>query len=126
MAIVSTHILNSLEGTHAAGVAIDLYRVEASGERVKLVTTTTDEGGRMSTAVQLTHAQCQGQYELVVQSGAYFCARPAAPFAQSAMQEVVIRFAMPAAEAKYHMPLMLAPHSYSVWCSNLAASEQDN
>jgi len=33
MAVVTTHLLNSVLGTHAGGVAIGLLRIEASGVR---------------------------------------------------------------------------------------------
>ena len=56
-------------------------------------------------------------YEMVIQSGAYFAANGLAGAGRQIVKEIVIRFAMPDPEGSYHIPLMIAPHSYSVWWS---------
>jgi 5-hydroxyisourate hydrolase len=34
------------------------------------------------------------------------------------LDEIVIRFAMPDADAKYHIPIIMSPNSYSCWWSS--------
>jgi 5-hydroxyisourate hydrolase len=34
------------------------------------------------------------------------------------MTEIVLRFAMPDPASRYHMPVILSPHGYSVWWSS--------
>jgi 5-hydroxyisourate hydrolase len=54
---------------------------------------------------------------MVIQSGAYFAAHGLAGAERQIVKEIVIRFAMPDPAGSYHIPLMIAPHSYSVWWS---------
>lgn len=118
MAIVSSHTLNSVVGTHAGGIRVALFRVEESGARTTLFETATDEGGRLSETVVLTAGDAPAQFELVFQTGAYFESQSLPVPGNQIMREVVIRFSMPDPEARYHIPVMLAPNSYSVWWSS--------
>lgn len=116
MATVSSHTLNSVDGTHAGGIAVALYAVAADGTRSALFETQMDEGGRLSQDVQITDTSAT--YELVFATAAYFAARGQQVETPQFLREVVIRFEMPDPEARYHIPLMLAPNSYSVWWSS--------
>jgi 5-hydroxyisourate hydrolase len=84
MATLTTHLLNSVLGTHAGGVGIALLRIGPSGARAVVFERATDAGGRLAEIVK----------------------------------EVVIRFSMPDPSASYHIPLMIAPNSHSVWWSS--------
>ena len=56
-------------------------------------------------------------YELVFRTGDYF---PVAVIAQGShhnMQSVVVRISLPDPDARYHIPVVLSPHSYTVWWS---------
>ena len=117
MATISSHALNSVDGSHAAGIAVALYKIGSSDAREVVFETATDEGGRISETVATETVDSAAQYELVLQSGDYFAARAPAAEEAPTVREVVIRFAMPDSEARYHIPMMLAPHSYSVWWS---------
>lgn len=114
MAIFSTHTLNSIDGSHAAGVGLQLMQISPDGERQLMVDSATDGDGRFVTGLALNEADTQVSYEVVLQSGAYFAGKGVGADTQI-VQEVVMRFSMPDAERRYHIPFMLAPHSYSVW-----------
>ena len=118
MALITSHILNSVNGTHAANIAVELIRICQSGERETLLQTSTDEGGRVSENVSLPDEACNDHYELVFKTGDYFKSQRLPLSGVSIMQEVVIRFTMPDHSGQYHMPLMLSPNSYSVWCAS--------
>ncbi|WP_282610897.1 hydroxyisourate hydrolase [Pelagibius sp. Alg239-R121] len=118
MAVVSSHTLNSVNGTHAGGIAVGLYRLAANGERTAVFQTAMDEGGRLSETVNLSAEDGQAQFELVFQTGAYFALQSLPQDGLQIMKEVVIRFTMPDPDARYHIPLMLSPNSYSVWWSS--------
>ena len=118
MAILSSHTLNSVDGTHAGGVRVELYAIAAGGARERLLDTTTDDGGRFSRSVAIPETDAPDRYELVLHTGAYFATRSIPVAGMQILHEVVIRFAMPDPEARYHIPLMLAPNSYSVWWSS--------
>ena len=51
MAIVSTHTLNSVDGTHAGGIAVQLFRLDDGAWRTTVFETATDEGGRLSETI---------------------------------------------------------------------------
>lgn len=118
MAILSSHTLNSVDGTHAGGVGIALIRIDSNGERNSILTAQTDSSGRFSQDLALSEEDCTCTFELVLQSGAYFEAQPAHRDALQIVKEIVIRFEMPDPDGRYHIPLMLAPNSYSVWWSS--------
>ena len=117
MAVLSTHTLNSVDGSHAGGVALSLFRIEPDGRRTELLASATDDGGRFSQEIALSDADTQATFELVLETGAYFEARGARATPMQICSETVIRFQMPEAGARYHIPMMLAPNSYSVWWS---------
>jgi len=118
MALITSHILNSVNGTHATNIVVELIRIYPSGERKMLLETSTDEGGRVSENISLPAEASDDRYELVFQTGDYFKSQSLPLSGVSIMQEVVIRFTMPDHNGQYHMPLMLSPNSYSVWCSS--------
>ena len=117
MATISSHTLNSVDGTHAGGIAVALYRIGPSEERDLVFETATDEGGRLSETVAADTVDSGARYELVLQTGDYFATRIPTEYGAQNVREVVVRFTMPDPEARYHIPMMLAPHSYSVWWS---------
>ena len=118
MAIISSHTLNSVDGTHAGGIEVALFRIEPSGQRELIFETHSDEGGRLSERVELSLEDAAVHFELVLQTGAYFDAEAVPINDRQILEEVVIRFTMPDPEARYHIPMMLAPNSYSVWWSS--------
>ncbi len=117
MATLSSHTLNSVDGTHAGGIPLSLSRIEADGRRTELLRGATDEGGRFSDEVDLAGADREAEYELVLETGGYFQARGQAGPETQICGSVVVRFVMPDPDARYHIPMMLAPNSHSVWTS---------
>ncbi len=112
MAVVSTHTLNAVDGSHAGGIAVRLANL-TTGETV--FDTHVDDGGRLLREVAAPDPAAR--YELVFQTGAYWQDRVSDSHGTRIMDEIVIRFAMPDAEGRYHMPLILSPHGCSLWCS---------
>ena len=47
MATISSHLLNSVDGTHANGIKVTIYQINSSGEKKIFFETETDEGGRI-------------------------------------------------------------------------------
>ncbi len=118
MATLSTHLLNSTDGTHAGHVGVALSRIGPDGARTPIFSKATDAGGRLSERIEITVADAAHEYELVLQTGEYFAKQRLPIPGLRIMKEVVLRFNMPDPAAAYHMPLMVAPNSYSVWWSN--------
>ena len=122
MATLTTHILDSVNGTHAAGVGVALYRVDSSGERTTLFNAATDSGGRLRQVIEMGAAPDAADAgvtcELVFQVADYFARQPAMGVGAGILREAVFRFSLPDPDGAYHIPMMMAPNSYSVWCSN--------
>jgi 5-hydroxyisourate hydrolase len=118
MAIVTTHLLNAVLGTHAGGVGIRLLRIEPSGIRTIVFQRETDAGGRLAETVTVPQEHTSAEYELVFQIGDYFASQSLPQPTKQILKDVAFRFSMPDPNASYHIPLMIAPNSYSVWWSS--------
>lgn len=111
-ATVSSHTLDGTDGTHAGGIAVRLVNLTTGAE---VFATRMDAGGRLAQAVELAGADPADRYEISFATGAYWRARGIAH--DRLIDEVVLRFAMPDPDARYHMPLILSPNGYSCWAS---------
>ena len=118
MAVLSTHTLNSVDGTHAGLVSLSVQRINPDGTRSEFLSGQTDEGGRFAAEFELSSEDLQARFELVLQTGDYFMGKGISETESRICQEVVIRFSMPDPDRRYHIPLMLAPNSYAVWWSS--------
>ena len=117
MATLSTHLLNSIDGTHAGHVGIRVFQLGSDGQRLPMLDKSTDHGGRFAESISLPSDSANFDYEMVIQSGAYFSAREVNSAGRQIVKEIVIRFAMPDPLGAYHIPLMISPNSHSVWWS---------
>ena len=115
MATISTHTLNSVDGSHAANVRLSIFVVGKDGQRETVLTGATDEGGRFVRELPEAEIDTQADYEMVLQVGDYFDPQGLNDENGRNLKEVVMRFQMPDVAGRYHMPFMLAPNSYSVW-----------
>lgn len=118
MAIVSTHTLDAVNGTHAGGILITLLKLTKDGSRTTVFRKMTDPGGRLLEEIDAAAIDTAAQYELIFETGPYFAAQLPDRNERQIVGEVVLRFAMPDARAKYHLPVILSPNGYSVWWSS--------
>ena len=114
MARLSTHVLDLVRGGPAAGVRIELYRLDgAARELVSSAVTNVD--GRTGEPMLAADPLPGGTFELVFHAAEYFRAvrMPLAdpPF----LDEVTIRFGIDPAGGSYHVPLLLSPYGYSTY-----------
>ena len=116
MATISSHVLDSVIGDHAAGIRVSCYRAPSESGREKLFDVIGNEQGRIAETIDVGQGD-GAEYELVFHSAAYWESQAAAPDANQIMETVVVRFRAPTPDAKIHIPVMLSPHSYSVWWS---------
>ncbi len=115
MATVSSHTLNGTNGTHAGGIRVQLTN-RTSG--AVLFDTHTDDGGRLSEDVDLGSAEPETVYELVFATGSFWATQDVPRGGTQIMSEVVLRFQMADPDARYHIPVILSPNSYSAWWSS--------
>jgi 5-hydroxyisourate hydrolase len=114
MGRLSTHVLDASRGEPARGMVVDLHLLR-NGERSHLKTVATNPDGRTNEPLLSGDALAAGVYELTFHAGDYFrglgAQLPDPPF----LDQVVIRFGVTDAAANYHVPLLIAPYSYSTY-----------
>lgn len=114
MAKLSTHVLDTARGVPAAGVQVDLHRLEPSG-RVHVATAVTTADGRTSEPLLTGDAMATGTYELTFHAGRYLRALGIELAEPPFLDEIVIRFGIASATGAYHVPLLLSPYGYSTY-----------
>jgi 5-hydroxyisourate hydrolase len=114
VARLSTHVLDTSRGEAAAGLKLELHRLE-NGERVHCLTARTNIDGRTAEPLLTGDSIPTGRYEITFAAGEYFRARgvtlPDPPF----LDEIVVRFGIADSAANYHVPLLLSPYGYSTY-----------
>jgi 5-hydroxyisourate hydrolase len=111
---LTTHVLDAARGCPAAGMTVELWRIE--GERRTLVrTVVTNADGRTDGPVIPQGEPITGTWELLFHAGAYLDAAGVAGESPRFLDLVPLRFGMADPEAHYHVPLLLAPYSYSTY-----------
>ena len=110
MATLSSHLLNSVNGTHASGVSVVINQINPSGDKKIFFETKTDESGRILKDFELTSEDCACDYEMVCKTADYFLEK-------NIVTEIIIKFKMEDPKKKYHLPIILSPNSYTIWWS---------
>ena len=110
MAILSTHLLNSVNGTHASGVKIIINQIDSSGVKKVFLKTITDNSGRVLKDFDLSKEDCSCEYEMVCKTANYFSEK-------KIVSEIIIKFKMEDPKKKYHLPIIISPNGYSIWWS---------
>lgn len=113
---LTTHVLDIVRGRPAAGLAIELYRIDPELEvRERLAAVRTNAEGRTDGPLLTGEALTEGVYELVFDLGSYFAASGHANAAIPFLDKVPVRFGISDADAHYHVPLLASPWAYSTY-----------
>ena len=110
MATLSSHFLNSVNGTHASGVKVIVNQINSSGSKKIFYETETDEGGRILKDFELSDDDCACEYEMICKTAEYFSEK-------KMVSEITIKFKMEDPKKKYHLPIIISPNGYSIWWS---------
>lgn len=113
MAGLTTHVLDTAQGRPAAGMALELFRIEGE-ERRSLKRVRTNSDGRTDEPLLAEGELEGGLYEIVFDVGEYFAGGsgiPDPPF----LDRVPIRFGIADVQAHYHVPLLTSPWSYATY-----------
>ena len=111
MATLSSHLLNSVNGTHANGVKVIIYQINSSGNKTVFFETETDKSGRILKDFELSSDDCACDYEMVFKTSEYFSEK-------RIISEIIVKFKMKDPKKKYHLPIIISPNGYSIWWSN--------
>ena len=112
---LSTHVLDTMHGCPAAGMAVALYTRQ--GEAATLVKRfELNEDGRSPDGPLYDSAGLKkGTYRLVFDVAGYFKAKGVALPEPSFLDQVTLDFGVAQPEQHYHVPLLVSPWSYSTY-----------
>ena len=105
MSSLTTHVLDTARGVPAKGMTIELWSIDQS-KLLKTVTTNAD--GRVDSPLLSGNELVSGTYELVFFAGDYFDQK-------NFLDRVPVRFQISDPSAKYHVPLLVSPWSYTTY-----------
>ena len=114
MGRLSTHVLDTMNGTPAAGVRIELYALESEGRRL-VASTTTNADGRTDAPLLSGDNLSAGAYELLFHVGDYFRDKGAVLPDPAFLDVVPVRFGIADPSAHYHVPLLVSSFAYSTY-----------
>jgi 5-hydroxyisourate hydrolase len=103
---VSTHVLDSVTGLPAIGLAVRLERL-VGDEWQRVASDATSEDGRIGSLGEVS----VGRYRIRFDTGAYFRARGAETF----YPQVTVDFDVTDAGQHHHVPLLLSPFAYTTY-----------
>jgi len=112
---LSTHVLDTMHGIPAAGMAVELYVTQ--GEQLQLLKRfVLNQDGRNPDGQLLDQTALKvGTYRLLFDVAGYFKARqvqlPQPPF----LNKVPLDFGVADLNSHYHVPLLVSPWSYSTY-----------
>ena len=111
---LSTHVLDTMHGCPAAGMAVSLYDTFDGVPRL-LRSLVLNADGR-SDGPLLDHQTLKvGTYRLVFSVKPYFQAKGVVLPEPSFLNEVSLDFGVADAQAHYHVPLLVSPWSYATY-----------
>lgn len=114
MGKLTTHVLDTMNGSPAAGMAVSLFRLDGASA-VALKQLRLNDDGRADQPLLADAALQPGRYRLVFNVADYFRGRgvalPEPPF----LEQVPLDFGIADTTLHYHVPLLASPWSYSTY-----------
>ena len=110
MSGLTTHVLDTMHGRPAAGVALRLLR----GDTV-LARTVTNADGRCDAPLMTGETMEKGAYRLEFEVGAYYRGLGVDLPEPAFLETVVLDFGVADTGAHSHVPLLVSPFSYSTY-----------
>jgi 5-hydroxyisourate hydrolase len=106
---ISTHVLDTMRGTPAAGLEVTLSRREPDGDWKAVGEAVTDADGRVR---ELTEEELEaGEYRLEFATRPYFERSGLSAF----YPQVTVVFSLDDATGHVHVPLLLSPFGYTTY-----------
>ena len=111
---LSTHVLDTMNGCPAAGMAVALYAT--SGDAATLIKTLVlNHDGRTDAPLFDNASLRVGTYRLRFDVAGYFKARGVQLPEPNFLNQVSLDFGIAHADQHYHVPLLVSPWSYSTY-----------
>ena len=112
---LSTHVLDTMHGTPAAGMAVALYAIDGEGARLLKELVLNQDGRNPEGLLLAGDALERGCYRLVFDVAGYFASRVVALPEPNFLGKVQIDFGIAEPGQHYHVPLLVSPWSYSTY-----------
>jgi len=110
---LSTHVLDLAAGRPAAGMRVEIRRIEPGPALHKIMVTNAD--GRTAEPLLGASEMVAGTYQLQFFVGEYF-ARERPPAEKIPFLDIVpVRFGISDPSASYHVPLLVTPWAYNTY-----------
>ena len=111
---LSTHVLDTMHGCPAAGMAVSLYTTV--GDAATLVRAfVLNHDGRSDGPLYDNSTLKVGTYRLVFDVEGYFAAKGVALPQPNCLGKVSLDFGVAQTDQHYHVPLLVSPWSYSTY-----------
>ena len=114
MGKLTTHVLDTMNGCPAAGMALSLYRMDGAAPQL-LKQLRLNDDGRADAPLLADAALLPGRYRLVFGVLTYFRGRGVALPEPAFLDEVPLDFGIADTAAHYHVPLLASPWAYSTY-----------
>src|SRR5438105_4131598 len=111
---LSTHVLDTANGSPAHGMQIELWSLSPPQPKL-LKSLRTNADGRTDQSLLSAEDMRAGQYELIFYVGDYFAGKMPAASGVRFLDRVPVRFGIADANASYHVPLLVSPWAYSTY-----------
>ena len=112
---LSTHVLDTMHGGPAAGMAVDLYTTDRGTATLVKGFVLNHDGRAPDGPLYADGALKKGTYRLVFDVAGYFKSRgvalPDPPF----LAKVSLDFGVADTASHYHVPLLVSPFAYSTY-----------
>lgn len=112
---LSTHVLDTMHGSPAAGMAVALFTLDAAGAATLVKELVLNQDGRTDAPLYDHQSLRAGTYRLRFDVAGYFRARGVALPEPNFLGIVNLDFGVADAAAHYHVPLLVSPWSYSTY-----------
>ena len=112
---LSTHVLDTMHGTPAAGMQVALYTTDGALATWVKQFLLNQDGRNPDGLLYDTASLKRGTYRLVFDVAAYFAARGVALPEPNFLGQVSLDFGVADPAQHYHVPLLVSPWSYSTY-----------
>ena len=114
MGWLTTHVLDTAHGCPAAGLEIELWRLDGDARHL-LKRVVTNGDGRTGEPLLAEGDLVAGVYELVFAVGPYFAGRGTPVADPPFLDRVPVRVGLADPAGHYHVPLLTSPWAYSTY-----------
>ena len=112
---LSTHVLDTMHGCPAAGMAVALYTTQGEAATLARRFVLNADGRSPDGPLYETGSLKKGTYRLVFDVAGYFKSRGVELPQPSFLDQVTLDFGVADPQQHYHVPLLVSPWSYSTY-----------